>query len=67
MMRRRVQIEFKDWLRLVNSITLARHHMSIYELEDDVSRETCHQAYMSGTEPGDFVEREVAKVFQFEE
>jgi hypothetical protein len=66
-MKKNGRLEFKEWLSEVNTITLARHHMSIYELEDDIPRTVMKLAYDKGTTPERFVESEVDKIFRLED
>lgn len=66
-MKKNGRLEFKEWLGEVNTITLARHHMSIYELEDDIPRAVMKLAYDKGTTPERFVESEVDKIFRLED
>jgi hypothetical protein len=58
---------YEEWLKELNSLTLATYYMSIYELEDDIPREQLRKAYESGESSRIFVEKRVTPIFYPEE
>ena len=57
------QVPFEEWLQQLNALTLAAHGMSIYELEDEIPRETWREAYESGVSSQAFAEQMVKPIF----
>ena len=56
-------IAYEEWLQQLNALTLAAHCMSIYELEDDIPRETLREAYEQGISTQVFAENMVRPIF----
>lgn len=54
---------FEEWLRMVNAMTLAKHQMSIYELEDDIPREMLQRAFDDGVSAQSFHDARVRPLF----
>ena len=63
MRMRIVQVSFEEWLDAVNALTRANYHMSIYELEEEISRDVWRRAHVGGILPSQFVDTSVTPVF----
>lgn len=54
---------YEEWLKELNSLTLATYYMSIYELEDDIPREELRQAYDMGISSQFFIQKRITPIF----